>query len=120
MSWARLESRWRPTTYSPASPASPAGLRILNRNWRSADGEIDIVAVERHVLVVCEVKSRTSTRYGSSLEAVSRAKRNRLRKLTVQWLNTHGIRFDQVRIDVVGLVYEGADEFTIEHIRGVD
>jgi putative endonuclease len=117
MSWARLESRWRPTT---CSPASPAGLRILNRNWRSADGEIDIVAVERHVLVVCEVKSRTSTRYGSSLEAVSRAKRNRLRKLTVQWLNIHGIRFDQVRIDVVGLVYEGADGLTIEHIRGVD
>jgi hypothetical protein len=36
-------------------------------------------------------------------------KRNRLRKLTVRWLSTHGIRFDQVRIDVVGLVYEGAD-----------
>jgi Holliday junction resolvase-like predicted endonuclease len=77
------------------------------------------VAVERHVLVVCEVKSRTSTRYGSSLEAVSRAKRNRLRKPTVQWLNTHGIQFDQVRIDVVGLVYEGADGFTIKHIQGL-
>jgi putative endonuclease len=48
------------------------GLRILDRNWSSADGEIDIVAAERHVLLVCEVKSRTSTRYGSPLEAVSR------------------------------------------------
>jgi putative endonuclease len=95
------------------------GLRILDRNWRSADGEIDIVAVERHVLVVCEVKSRTSTRYGSPLEAVSRAKRARLRRLAVQWLNAHGVRFDQVRIDVVGLVYEGTGGFTIEHIRAV-
>jgi putative endonuclease len=83
------------------------GLRILDRNWRCAGGEIDIVAVERHVLVVCEVK------------AVSRAKRARLRKLAVQWLNAHGVRFDQVRIDVVGLVYEGTGGFTIEHIRGV-
>src|ERR1700746_3224568 len=83
------------------------GFRILDRNWRSADGEIDIVAVERHVLVVCEVKSRTSVRYGSPLEAVSRAKRGRLRRLAVQWLNAHGVRFDQVRIDVVGLVYDG-------------
>jgi putative endonuclease len=74
------------------------GLRILDRNWRSADGEIDIVAVERQVLVVCEVKSRTSVRYGSPLEAVSRAKRARLRRLAVQWLNAHGIRFDQVRL----------------------
>ena len=95
------------------------GLRILDRNWRSADGEIDIVAAERRVLVVCEVKSRTSTRYGSPLEAVSRAKRARLRRLAVQWLNAHGVRFDQVRIDVVGLVYDGTGGFTVEHIRGV-
>jgi putative endonuclease len=95
------------------------GLRILDRNWRSADGEIDIVAVERHVLVVCEVKSRSSTRYGTPLEAVSRAKRARLRRLAVQWLNAHGVRFDQVRIDMVGLVYEGTGGFTIEHVRGV-
>ena len=96
-----------------------AGFRILDRNWRCADGEIDIVAVERQVLVVAEVKSRTSMRYGSPLEAVSRAKRARLRRLAVQWLNAHGVRFDQVRIDVVGLVYEGTGGFTIEHVRGV-
>ena len=95
------------------------GLRILDRNWRSADGEIDIVAAERQVLVVCEVKSRTSVRYGSPLEAVGRAKRARLRRLAVQWLNAHGVRFDQVRLDVVGLVYDGTGGFTIEHVRGV-
>ena len=95
------------------------GLQILDRNWRSADGEIDIVAVERQVFVVCEVKSRTSTRYGTPLEAVGRAKRARLRRLAVQWLNAHGIRFDEVRIDVVGLLYEGTGGFTIEHVRGV-
>ena len=95
------------------------GLRILDRNWRSADGEIDIVAVDRQVLVVCEVKSRTSVRYGSPLEAVSRAKRARLRRLAVQWLNAHGVRFEQVRIDVVGLVYDGTGGFTFEHVRGV-
>jgi len=96
-----------------------SGLRILDRNWRCAGGEIDIVAVERYALVVCEVKSRTGTRYGSPLEAVSRAKRARLRRLAVQWLNAHGVRFDEVRIDVIGLVYDGAGGFTVEHIRGV-
>jgi len=95
------------------------GLQILDRNWRCAVGEIDIVAVERHALVVVEVKSRTSMRYGSPLEAVSRAKRARLRKLAVQWLNAHGVRFEQVRIDAVGLVYDGTGGFTVEHIRGV-
>jgi putative endonuclease len=65
------------------------------------------------------VKVRTGTRYGSPLEAVGRAKRARLRRLAVGWINAHGVRFDQVRIDVVGLVYEGTGGFTIEHIRGV-
>ena len=38
-----------------------AGLRILDRNWRCTEGEIDIVAAERQVLVICEVKTRSST-----------------------------------------------------------
>jgi putative endonuclease len=95
------------------------GFRILDRNWRCADGEIDIVAVERHTLVVCEVKTRSGTRYGSPLDAVGQAKRRRLRKLAAQWLSAHGIRFDQVRIDVLGLLRDGGDGFTIEHVRGV-
>ena len=95
------------------------GFRILDRNWRCADGEIDIVAVERHTFVVCEVKTRSGTRYGTPLEAVGRAKQRRLRRLAVRWLNAHGVRFDQIRIDVVGLLYEGSGGFTIEHVRGV-
>jgi putative endonuclease len=95
------------------------GFRILDRNWRCAEGEIDIVAVERHTLVVCEVKTRSGTRYGTPLEAVGRAKRNRLRRLAILWLTAHGVRFDQIRIDVVGLLYEGTGGFTIQHIRGV-
>ena len=38
---------------------------MLDRNWRCADGEIDIVAVDRRVLVVCEVKTRSGDRYGA-------------------------------------------------------
>jgi putative endonuclease len=96
-----------------------AGLRILDRNWRCADGEIDIVAAERRVLVVCEVKTRSGTVFGTPLEAVSRHKRARLRRLAVQWLAAHGVLFDEVRIDVIGLLKDRAGEFQIEHVRGV-
>jgi putative endonuclease len=95
------------------------GFRILDRNWRCGDGEIDIVAVERHTFVVCEVKTRTGTRYGTPLDAVGRAKRLRLRRLAAQWLSAHGVRFDQIRIDVLGLLRDGSDGFTVEHVRGV-
>jgi putative endonuclease len=96
-----------------------AGLRILDRNWRCQDGEIDIVAVDRHVFVICEVKTRSSARYGTPVEAVGRAKLRRLRRLAVLWLNAHGVRYDQIRIDVIGLVYEGTGGYTIEHIKAV-
>jgi putative endonuclease len=96
-----------------------AGFRILDRNWRCAEGEIDIVAAERRVLVVCEVKTRSDARYGSPLEAITRTKRCRLRRLAIRWLVAHGVLFDEVRIDVIGLVRDRSGQFTVEHVRGV-
>ncbi len=96
-----------------------AGFRILDRNWRCADGEIDIVAVERYVLVVCEVKTRSGDRCGAPLESVSRVKRNRLRRLAVHWLTAHGVRFDQVRVDVLGVTPGPDGGYGVEHLRGV-
>lgn len=96
-----------------------AGLRILDRNWRCAEGEIDIVAAERRVLVICEVKTRSGTRYGTPLEAITRSKRARLRRLAIRWLVAHGVLFDEVRIDVVGVLRDQAGRCTVEHVRGV-
>lgn len=96
-----------------------AGLRILDRNWRCADGEIDIVAAERRVLVICEVKTRSSGQFGSPLDAITRTKRGRLRRLAVRWLTAHGVLFDEVRIDVIGLVSDPSGGYQIEHVRGV-
>ena len=96
-----------------------AGLRILDRNWRCAEGEIDIVAAERQVLVICEVKTRSSTRFGSPLEAISRSKRARLRRLAIRWLVAHGVLFEEVRIDAIGLTRDESGHYQIEHVRGV-
>jgi len=96
-----------------------AGFRVLDRTWRGPEGQLDIAAVERQVFVVCEVKTRSGTWHGTALVAISRARLHRLRGLAVAWLNAHGVRFDRVRVDVVGLVYEGTGGYTIEHLRGV-
>src|ERR1700677_993164 len=94
-------------------------LRILDRNWRCPEGEIDIVAAERRALVVCEVKTRSSARYGTPLEAITRTKQRRLRRLAAGWLAANGVLFDEVRIDAIGLTRDAAGGFTIEHVRGV-
>ncbi len=79
------------------------GYAILDRNWRSPSGELDLV-VERHgVVVFSEVKTRRDDRYGPAAAAVGPAKQRRIRQLAIEWLDAHqraraGIRFDVVAI----------------------
>jgi putative endonuclease len=96
-----------------------SGFRILDRNWHCAEGEIDIVAVDRHVLVICEVKTRSGEQYGTPLEAVTASKRRRLRRLAVRWVTAHGVIFDEIRVDVIGVLRLRSGEFRIDHVRGV-
>jgi putative endonuclease len=96
-----------------------AGFRILDRNWRCADGEIDIVMVDRRVLVACEVKTRSGVGYGTPLEAITRQKVRRLRHLAIRWVQANGVLFDELRVDAVEVLKDGQGGFTIEHVRGV-
>jgi len=96
-----------------------AGLSVVGRNWRCTLGEIDIVALDGRTLVICEVKTRSGVRFGTPLEAITRQKAYRLRKLAVAWVSAHGLIFDQIRIDIVGVLRAAPGEFSIEHVRGV-
>src|SRR5690606_20952724 len=78
-----------------------AGLVVLERNWRSRSGEIDIIARDGDVLVLCEVKTRRGFGYGRPSEAVGRRKLARLRQLAGEWLAQSQVRPREVRFDVV-------------------
>lgn len=86
------------------------GYEVMDRNWRSPTGEIDLVACRRSVVVFCEIKTRATDRFGPPQAAVGWAKQRRLRVLAIEWLAAHqrhgSIRFDVaavtgVRIDVI-------------------
>ena len=85
-----------------------AGLRILDRNWRCENGELDIVALRTPGPGRLRGQDPVGRRYGSPLEAVSHGKRARLRRLAACVAGAHGLRFDEVRIDVIGLVRDRA------------
>ncbi len=97
-----------------------SGWEILERNWRCREGEIDIVARDGDTLVVCEVKTRTSERFGTPLAAVTAIKAARLRRLAVAWLVAREARVPAVRVDVVGILLDDPDQppVRIEHVRG--
>ena len=96
-----------------------AGLVVLDRNWRCALGEIDIVARDGDCLVVCEVKTRSSVAYGHPAEAVTRAKAARLRRLAMEWVKARGVRPADIRIDVVAVLRSGQGAAEVSHLRAV-
>jgi putative endonuclease len=95
------------------------GLTVLDRNWRCADGEIDVIAREGDSLVFVEVKTRTTRAFGDPAEAVVPAKAARLRRLAARWLVEHADQhWPAVRFDVVAVVRRGPDGPSLRHVRG--
>jgi putative endonuclease len=95
-----------------------AGFDVLARNWRCAAGEIDIVARDGDVVVICEVKTRSSTAFGVPAEAVTPTKAARLRELALWWLREHPAGGSPVRFDVVSVLRSRAGAATVQHLRG--
>jgi putative endonuclease len=91
------------------------GFELVARNWRTRQGEIDLIVRKAGLLVFCEVKTRTSNAFGEPFEAVTRSKQLRLRRLAAEWLRSapRGVRYD-LRFDVASVrgtavdVLEGA------------
>jgi putative endonuclease len=94
-----------------------AGLRVLDRNWRCREGELDIVAREGSALVFCEVKTRRGTGFGHPVEAVTPAKQRRLRILAHRWLAAHDEHAPDVRFDVVGVLVLPSRPALVTHLR---
>ncbi len=80
------------------------GLIVLDRNWRCSQGELDIVARIAETLVVCEVKTRSSDRFGSPVQGITAEKAERLHRLGFAWAAAHQVSFAQLRVDVVAVL----------------
>jgi putative endonuclease len=76
------------------------GYEVVARNWRCRDGELDLIVRSGRTYVFCEVKTRTSSAFGAPVEAVTRDKQMRIRRLAARWLEdgapgpAKDIRFD--------------------------
>jgi putative endonuclease len=98
------------------------GYEILERNFRTKYGELDIVAVDRGTLVFCEVRARVGRNaIAYALESIGPGKRMQLRKMAREWFRlttteappTRGTRFDAV---AVAMTPDGR-ALSIEHVR---
>jgi putative endonuclease len=94
------------------------GLRILQRNWRRPQGELDLVADDHGVLVFVEVRSRTGEEHGHPLETVTMQKRSRVVRAARLYLQECAVTATDFRFDVVGITFptEG-DSPVLMHIE---
>ena len=82
-----------------------AGLRVVARNWRRPDGELDIVADDGGTCVFVEVRSRTGEEHGHPLEAITARKRARVVRAARLYLDAETPAADGFRFDVVGVTF---------------
>lgn len=92
------------------------GYRILDKNWRIREGELDLVALSpKSEIVFVEVKTRTSNEFGEPLEAISTIKLQRIQRLALAWLATHQRLGNPYRIDVSGVLLGRSGELSIDY-----
>jgi len=96
-----------------------AGMVLLDRNWRCPEGEIDLVLRDGEVLVVCEVKTRTSYLCGTPHEAITEAKLDRLRRLGQAWMRAHEVSSADTRVDLVAVLRPPRGAAVVDHVRGI-
>jgi putative endonuclease len=98
------------------------GYSILERNYRTRWGELDIVAFDGHTLAFCEVKTRRAAgRCGPPFEALGPGKQARVRRMAGRWLmerrpHPHA---EQIRFDAIGVTLDAAGRLlSLEHLEG--
>jgi putative endonuclease len=94
------------------------GLRVIDRNWRCPDGELDILARDGDLLVVIEVRSARTEFAGGPATTVGPDKQRRLIHLAQRWLLSSRWKPAGVRFDVVGVRYRGWFRWQVDWIRG--
>lgn len=86
--------------------------KIIDRNFKRATGEIDIVALDRNTLVFVEVKSRASEKFGAPSEAVDFKKQYKIAKTAQYFVHEKQVYALNKRFDVIEIVGEN-----LRHIK---
>jgi putative endonuclease len=97
------------------------GYLVLEENYHSMYGELDLIALDRQDLVFVEVKTRTSTRFGFPEMSVTPDKLEKIQKTGLMWLQEHPEAPDDWRIEVLGILLDkNQNLIEIKHYETID
>lgn len=99
------------------------GFTVVDRNFRTAHGELDLVATSPRTLVFCEVRSRLAARPTAlPIESIGPDKRRRVRRMAREWLSARAPMLgdwngQEIRFDAIGVtVGPGGRAVGLEHV----
>lgn len=82
------------------------GYQLLDRNYKTRYGELDLIMMDSEDIVFVEVKTRTSDTFGTPESSISAGKLERLQNAALLWLQEHLEASDDWRIDVIAIVID--------------
>jgi putative endonuclease len=92
------------------------GYKLVERNYRCPSGELDLIVLDRRVIVFVEVKTRTGDAFGTPFEAVEFRKQQKMTQAAQYFLAQKGLHQRDARFDVVGISWPGREP-SVEHIE---
>lgn len=92
------------------------GHSILERNFATKYGEVDIITVHEDIIVFVEVKTRSSTSHGSPLDAVTKKKQLQIARTAMEFLRRKKLFDTDARFDVISVDYSENSKARVEHI----
>lgn len=100
-----------------AEELEKAGYKIIDRNFRTRFGEIDIIAEDGDTLIFVEVKAKSSIKYGTPAEMITKTKQHKLKLMSEYYISEKNYK-GPWRIDAVTIL---GDKFThkIEILKNI-
>jgi putative endonuclease len=92
------------------------GYKVVERNYRCAAGELDLIVLDRRVVVFVEVKTRSGDGFGTPLEAVEFRKQRKMIQAAQFFLTAKRLHQRDARFDVVGVSWPSGEP-VVEHIE---
>lgn len=95
------------------------GYKIIERNFRCNQGEIDIIAMDKKEIVFIEVKTRRNMHYGKPIDSVDCYKRKHILDVANFYLYIHNLYKKYMRFDVIE-VYVSLKNVKINHVKNCE
>jgi len=96
-----------------------SGYKIVETNTRKRFGEIDIIAQSNGKTIFCEVKTRSSDRFGSAVESLTHTKKKRILRMIRYYCLKNKVSDENIRADFIAIQIDG-DIAELKHFQGIE